>query len=224
MKQKSLFIESEIGRRIKASRINKKFTLEQLANLTGFTKGYLSRIEKSEKSPPLATLGIIARALGITISFLVGEEEQQTSIGIVKKGERPLFARKGTAFEYSYEAVAHTYPNKKMEPFILTLPLKPKKKTIAQHEGEELLFVLEGTMKFLHGNREYIVEEGDCIYFDSGIPHFGESLGRKEAKCFMVIYTPPAEEGRFNSRSSKTSTISASFEPVSWDPASPKPH
>ncbi len=201
-KQKSLFIESEIGRRIKASRINTKFTLEQLARQTGFTKGYLSRIEKSEKSPPLATLGIIARVLGITISFLVGEEEQPTSIGIVKKGERPLMARKGTAFEYSYEAVAHTFPNKKMEPFILTLPLKPKKKTIAQHEGEELLFVLEGTMKFLHGSREYIVEEGDCIYFDSSFPHFGESVGRKEAKCFMVIYTPP--EGEFRDDIRKT--------------------
>ena len=199
MKQKSLFVESEIGRRIKASRINRRFTLEQLARQTGFTKGYLSRIEKSEKSPPLSTLGIIARVLGITISFLVGEEEQKTSFGIVKKGERPLIARKGTAFEYSYEAVAHTFPNKKMEPFILTLPLKPKKKTIVQHEGEELLFVLEGTMKFLHGNREYIVEEGDCIYFDSGLPHFGESVGRKEAKCFMVIYTPPAWEGPLNS-------------------------
>ena len=199
MKQKSLFVESEIGRRIKASRINRRFTLEQLARQTGFTKGYLSRIEKSEKSPPLSTLGIIARVLGITISFLVGEEEQKTSFGIVKKGERPLIARKGTAFEYSYEAVAHTFPNKKMEPFILTLPLKPKKKTLSQHEGEELLFVLEGTMKFLHGNREYIVEEGDCIYFDSGLPHFGESVGRKEAKCFMVIYTPPAWEGPLNS-------------------------
>jgi len=199
MKQQSLFIESEIGRRIKASRINKKFTLEQVANQTGFTKGYLSRIEKSEKSPPLSTLGIIARALGITISFLVGEEEQKTSIDIVKKGERPLIARKGAALDYSYEAVAHTFPNKKMEPFILTLPLKPKKKTIHQHEGEELLFVLEGTMKFLLGNREYILEEGDCIYFDSGIRHFGESAGRKEAKCFMVIYTLPAEEGRLKS-------------------------
>jgi mannose-6-phosphate isomerase-like protein (cupin superfamily) len=125
----------------------------------------------------------------------VGEEEQKTSFGIVKKGERPLIVR-GNALDYSYEAVAHTFPNKKMEPFILTLPLKPKKKTIHQHEGEELLFVLEGTMKFLLGNREHILEEGDCIYFDSTFPHFGESVGRKEAKCFMVIYTPPAEEGR----------------------------
>jgi transcriptional regulator with XRE-family HTH domain len=198
MKLKSLINESEIGRRIKASRINKKFTLEQLADQTGFTKGYLSRIEKSEKSPPLSTLGIIARVLGITISFLVGEEEQKTFFGIVRKEERPLVVR-GNALDYSYEAVAHTFPNKKMEPFILTLPLKPKKKTIHQHEGEELLFVLEGTMKFLLGNRGYILEEGDCIYFDSGIRHFGESAGRKEAKCFMVIYTPPAEEGRLNS-------------------------
>jgi mannose-6-phosphate isomerase-like protein (cupin superfamily) len=86
-----------------------------------------------------------------------------------------------------------------MEPFILTLPLKPKKKTIAQHEGEEILFVLEGTMKFLYGNQEYIVEEGDCVYFDASFPHFGESVGNKEAKCFMVIYTPPAEERRLDS-------------------------
>ena len=43
-------------------------------------------------------------------------------------------------------------------------------------------------MRFIHGNEEYVVEPGDCIYFDSGIPHFGESIGRKEVKCFMVIY------------------------------------
>ena len=193
MKQLSLPIEPEIGRRIKTARINKKFTLEQLAGQTGFTKGYLSRIEKSEKSPPLSTLGIIARALGLTISFLVGEEEQQTSFGIVKKGGRPLIPRKGTAFEYSYEAVAHTFPNKKMEPFILNLPLRPKKKPLSQHEGEELLFVLEGTMKFLYGSEELIVEEGDCLYFDSGIPHFGESVGDIAVKCLMVIFSPGAD-------------------------------
>ena len=194
MKQKSGIIESEIGKRIKAFRINKRITLEQLAEQTGFTKGYLSRIEKSEKSPPVSTLGILARALGITISALLGEENHQTSLGIVKKGERPLIARDGTAFGYSYEAVAHKFPNKKMEPFILTLPLNLKKRTIFKHEGEEILFVLEGTMKFFHGNREYIVEEGDCIYFDSSFPHFGESVGRKEVKCFMVIYTPTGKE------------------------------
>jgi mannose-6-phosphate isomerase-like protein (cupin superfamily) len=77
-----------------------------------------------------------------------------------------------------------------MEPFILTLPVHPKKRTLYQHEGQEILFVLEGTMKFLHGTEELIVEEGDCVYFDSGITHFGESIGNKAVKCFMVIVSP----------------------------------
>ena len=112
--------------------MNRKITLEQLARQTGFTRGYLSRIGKSEKPPPLSTLGIIARVLGITISFLVGEGEQQTSFALVKKRERPFVVR-GPSLDYSFEAVAHTFPNKNMEPFILTLPLRPKKKTCFAH-------------------------------------------------------------------------------------------
>ena len=189
MKQKPAIIESEIGKRIKSSRNKKRITLESLAVETGFTKGYLSKVEKSEKAPPVSTLGTIARALGVSISSLLGEESPSTPICLVKKSERALVTRDGTRFGYSYEAVAHKFKNKMMEPFILTLPVH-QKRTLYQHEGKEILFVLEGTMKFLHGTEEFIVEEGDCIYFDSGIPHFGESAGNKAVKCFMVIYSP----------------------------------
>lgn len=190
MKQTSVILEAEIGKRIKSLRAEKRITLEQLAEQTGFTKGYLSKVEKSEKAPPVSTLGNIARAFGVTISSLLGEESPRNSLCLVRRGERPLIARDGTAFGYSYEAMAHSYPNKIMEPFILTLPLGRKKKSFYQHEGEEILFVIQGKMKFIHGNKEYIVNKGDCVYFDSSIPHFGESIGRKEVKCFMVICNP----------------------------------
>lgn len=186
--QKPVIVESEIGKRIKAFRAKKSITLEQLASQTGFTKGYLSKVEKSEKSPPVSTLGIIARAVGVTISAILGEENHSVPFCLVKKGERPLISRNGSAFGYSYEAIAYKFPNKKMEPFILTLPVNPKKKTIYRHEGEEILFVLEGTMKFHYNNQEYIVEEEDCIYFDSSLPHFGESTGHKRVRCLMVFY------------------------------------
>ena len=187
MKQNPIIIEAEIGKRIRSLRKERHVTLEELAQQTGFSKGYLSKVEKSEKSPPVSTLGIIAHALGATISILLGEEINPTPICIVRKAERPLIARDGTAFGYAYEAVAHRFTNKIMEPFVLTLPLHPKKKTLYRHEGHEILFVLEGTMKFLHGTEEFIVEEGDCLYFESSYPHFGESIGEKEVKCFMVI-------------------------------------
>jgi len=190
MKQDPAIVEAEIGKRIKSFRTQKQITLEGLAQRTGFTKGYLSKVEKSKKSPPVSTLGIIARALGVTISALLGEEAPRTFFCLVRKDERPLIARNGTAFGYAYEAMAYRFPYKTMEPFLLTLPVKPKKRTLYQHEGEEILFVIQGTMKFFHGNEEYIVDEGDCIYFDSGIPHWGESVGPEEVKCFMVIWNP----------------------------------
>jgi transcriptional regulator with XRE-family HTH domain len=187
-KHKPAIIESEIGKRIKAFRTKKSITLEQLAHQTGFTKGYLSKVEKSEKSPPVSTLGIIARTLSVTISAILGEETLSVPFCLVKKAERPVISRSGTAFGYAYEAIAYKYPNKKMEPFVLTLPVNPPKKTVYRHEGEEILFVLEGTMKFRHNNQEYIVEAGDCVYFDASLPHYGESMGRKKVKCLMVIY------------------------------------
>jgi transcriptional regulator with XRE-family HTH domain len=142
MKQNPFIVEAEIGKRIRALRKERQVTLEQLATQTGFTKGYLSKIEKSDKSPPVSTLGIIAQVFGVTISALLGEDNHAIPISIVRKGERPLIARDGTAFGYSYEAVAYKFRNKIMEPFILTLPLHPKKKTLYRHEGQEILFVL----------------------------------------------------------------------------------
>jgi mannose-6-phosphate isomerase-like protein (cupin superfamily) len=62
--------------------------------------------------------------------------------------------------------------------------------TLFQHDGEEILLVLEGTMKFFHGGQEFIAEEGDCLYFDASVPHHGICQGKKEVKCLMVIYTP----------------------------------
>lgn len=186
--QKPVIVESEIGKRIRAFRTKKSITLEQLASQTGFTKGYLSKVEKSKKSPPVSTLGIIARALGVTISAILAEENPTIPFCFVKKGESPLISRDGNSSEYSYEAIAYKFPNKKMEPFILTLPVNPKKKNMYRHEGEELLFVLEGTMQFQYNNQEYIVEQGDCIYFNSSLPHFGESMGEQKVRCLIVIY------------------------------------
>jgi transcriptional regulator with XRE-family HTH domain len=182
--------ETELGRRIQQYRINKGLTLQELAEKTGYTKGYLSKIEKAEKAPPVSTLINLAKALNISISEIFGEEEENSPICLVKRWERRIIARDGSVFGYAYETLAHKFYNKHMDPYFLTVPLHPKENVIFQHKGEEILFVLEGTMKFFHGGKAFIVEEGDCIYFDGSIPHYGICQGNKEVKCLMVIYTP----------------------------------
>ncbi len=185
-----MILESEIGRKIKEYRKRKGITLSDLAKKTGFTKGYLSKIEKSKKAPPISTLILIIKALEVSISEILEDKEDKISICLVKNEERLTVARNGSAFGYSYQALAHKFSKKHMEPYIITLPIKPKRKVIFQHRGEEMVYVLEGKMRFFHGDKEFIVKKGDCIYFDSSIPHYGISDGKKEVKCLSVIYTP----------------------------------
>jgi len=182
--------ESELGKRIKEYRMKKGLTLQKLEEKTGFTKGYLSKVENTKKAPPVSTLVILAKALGVSLSEIFGEKEEKSSISHVKRNQRQVVARNGTVFGYSYQTLAHKFYKKQMEPYILTLPVKPKQVALFQHEGQEMLFILEGTMKFFHGDLEFIVEEGDCLYFDASIPHHGICQGKKEVKCLMVIYTP----------------------------------
>jgi len=182
--------EEELGKRIKKYRLQRRLSLQDLAGKTGFTKGYLSKVENSSKAPPVSTLAMVAKALNVSISEIFGEEEEKNSICLVKSGERPLIARSGSTFGYSYQALAHPFFKKHMEPYILAFPLHPKASPHFQHKGEEFMFVIEGTMKFFYGEKEFMVEEGDCIYFDASVPHHGERYGNKKLKCIMVVYTP----------------------------------
>ena len=60
--------EKTIARNLKKTRLRMKMTLQELADRTGLTKGYLSRIERSEKAPPYSTLSKIVGAMGLEIT------------------------------------------------------------------------------------------------------------------------------------------------------------
>ncbi len=182
--------ELDLGKRIKNFRLKKDLSLQELAQKTGLTKGYLSKIENTKKTLPVSTLLTISKALQVSMADIFGEKTDRNPVSLVKKKERCRIVRDGTAFGYAFETLAHKFLNLHMQPFILALPKQVKRNVLFQHKGEEMLFVLEGTMQFLHGENEYLVEEGDCIYFDASIPHYGKCYGNKDARCLMVIYTP----------------------------------
>lgn len=188
-KDLAMLDEAEIGRKIKQLRLERGLNLQDLADTTGLTKGYLSKVENSKKAPPVSTLLVIARALGTNISAIFSDEDDRPTITLVKKSERTTMARNGTEFGYSYEPLALKFPQRRMDPYILTVPVRSRRRRFFQHKGEEILFVLEGTARFMHGDTELLVEEGDCVYFDASIPHLGIAEGSKPVKCFMVIFS-----------------------------------
>lgn len=165
-------------------------TLEDLSGLTGLSKGYLSKVERSSKLPPFSTLNKIAAALGVEMLTVLSEtleEPRDTRITFVRKSERRSVATEGSLYGYQYETLAHNKPGKSMEPYVIEPAFEEK--GLFQHEGEELLYVLEGTHEFTYDGKKYVMNEGDCVYFDSGVPHTGRSLGKKKAKLLAVIYS-----------------------------------
>jgi transcriptional regulator with XRE-family HTH domain len=180
-------MEDQIGAVIARMRKERSITLQTLAQRSGLTKGYLSKIENGHKSPPVSTLSRIAQALGVELSDFFDRPEIPPSFALVRKDERQSITRPGASSVYQYAAIAHSYGRKSMEPFIITFPPHSKSKTMMIHQGEEMLYVLKGRMRFVHGDKEYICEEGDCLYFDSSVPHRGECLGNEETQVLMVV-------------------------------------
>lgn len=185
--------EKLIPKRLREIRLDRRLTLERLAKQTGLTKGYLSRIENSTQPPPIYTLSRISNALGIDISEFFAPTVNKIpyqEITIGRRNHHRLTNREGTPYGYIFEDLAPMKRGKNMEPFIVTVGFKRMidiQKDF-RHEGEEFIYVLGGRMEFFFKGQIYILEEGDCVYFDSDKPHSGRSLGKKEAKLLIVIY------------------------------------
>lgn len=189
-RKQALNVELPIGQRMGELRAQRQLTLEQLAERTGFTKGYLSKIENSRKLPPIASLSRIAQALetDVTGFFQTPAPVMSENASVVRVAERRPTVRGASAFGYDYVSLAHKKRNKRMEPFIFTFPSDIDKHVFFQHEGEEFIFILNGQVEFHVGIQKWILESGDSLYFDSRVPHRGRSLG-KEAVALAVIYS-----------------------------------
>lgn len=180
-----------IGHKIRELRKKKRLTLQKLAELTGLTKGYLSRIENSAKPPPIYTLSRICSALEIDMGILLSDNKvsylEIPEIVLNKADEHIITNGRGTPYGYIYEALAVNKPGKNMVPFLVTVG--PKKRGLFQHEGEEFIYVLEGELEFYFKDQTFVLKKGDSVYFDSMFPHGGRSLGKSPAKMLVVIYS-----------------------------------
>lgn len=187
-------LELRLGPRLCELRAAKGFTQDRLAAETGFTKGYLSKIENSKVIPPIGTLLKIARVLDTDLADLFDAGtggQQDEGISIVRAGERHAVIRGGSSFGYDYVALADKRHRKRMEPFVMVFPSEVETDVRFEHEGEEFMFILSGKVEFsavIGGRtRRWVLSPGDSAYFDSSIPHRGRSL-EGESQALVVIY------------------------------------
>ena len=179
----------EIGERIKSLREERRLSLEQLSNLTGFDIELLSNIEVDKVQPQLGTLMKLAKALDSAFGRLIsGVGDKHYSV--TRKGEQKVVSRstsqKGKRQIYRYKSLAPEVKGRHMEALIVQLEENPDDE-MSVHEGEEFIYVLDGIVTLKIGDDRFELDRGDSVYYLSTTPHLVASKSGKTT-ILAVLY------------------------------------
>ena len=186
-------LEAAIGREVRALRRQQGKTVADLAAVTGLSVGMLSKIENGNTSPSLTTLQVLAHALSIPVTALFKSFDERREVQHVQSGDHIEVDRRGTRAGHQYNLLGHIGSNASgvmVEPYLITLTSASDTFPTFQHEGLELLFMLEGQVTYRHGDQLFALKPGDSLFFDADARHGPEVLDVLPAKYLSVICYP----------------------------------
>jgi transcriptional regulator with XRE-family HTH domain len=142
------------------------------------------KYESGEQDIPINALYRIAAKLGTNATVLMtGEDPRMESAAVCRRG-------KGVQVErypgYEYSSLAYNFKGRTLEPLLVLLDSSRPQAAQVSHSGQEFNLVIEGRMKVTVGKAEYLLDEGDSIYFDATLPH-GQSAVNGAARFITII-------------------------------------
>jgi transcriptional regulator with XRE-family HTH domain len=188
-------LEVAIGRQVRELRKRQRMTGADLAGKTGLSVGMLSKIENGVISPSLNTISTLANALGVPIIQLFAGYEEERGCMHVKAGQGAEIEREGTRAGHQYNLLGHIGSNNSgvvVEPYLITLTDESERFPTFQHEGIEMLYILDGSVNYRHGDRLYLLEPGDSLLFDADAPHGPEEILGLPLRYLSIITYPQA--------------------------------
>ncbi|KKI77022.1 DNA-binding protein [Burkholderia pseudomallei] len=173
--------------RLKLLRKQKGWTLDVLAEATGLTKSYLSKVERGLSVPSIAVALKLSKALQVDVEKLFSEGRDRELITVTRASERTSMGRASSERVRTYESIAAGVAPKKLLPFIVHPPRDYVSSAFREHEGEEMLFVHRGSVEIEFPNETIKLKTGDSVYFNALIPHRMRSVGATPAEVLVVV-------------------------------------
>ena len=188
-------LEMSIGQEVRTFRKNLGMTVAEVAKLASLSSGMLSKIERGQTSPSLATLQNLARALNVPVTTLFRRFEEERDVSYVPEGQGIEIERRGTRAGHQYRLLGHTVGGDvSVEPYMITIKKKSDVFPIFQHDGSEYIYMLDGEMDYRHGGKLYRMNPGDSLLFDASAAHGPENF-RKMPVRFLSVITNSAAKG-----------------------------
>lgn len=184
----------EVAWRIRSVREDLGFTTAQMAEKTGVSVEEYLNLEAGLSDFSFTFIYKFANATSLEITDIMeGTSPILTQYSLIRKGEgMPFVRRKG----FKYTNLAPMFKDKMAEPFHVVIPYSEQAQSepmhLGTHVGQELDIVIKGSMKIQIGDRSEILHEGDCIYYDSSLPHDEIAIGGQDCEIYAIVIDPNA--------------------------------
>ncbi len=160
----------DIGPKIKKLRLRNGLTLEELANRSELTKGFLSQLERDKTTTSIQTLLDILEVLGTTpVEFFEDSHENEKIVF----NEGDCFVQETDDFEISW-LVPNAQKNQ-MEPILLSLKPHKCSNVVQPFEGEAFGYILKGVATLVYDEQEFELNKGHTFYINGEASHYIEN-------------------------------------------------
>ncbi len=144
--------------------------------------------ETGETDIPVTFLIRFAAAYHLELTtLLTGEAPKMHGYALTRKDQGTWVDRRK---EYRYQALNEHFIHKKASPFLVTVDPGKKEDPVPlyRHEGQEFNLVLSGRLMLVINGKELVLNQGDSIWFDSGLSHGMKALDEKEVKFLAIVF------------------------------------
>ena len=179
-------VYQEIAMRLRALREDENLSVSALAVQLKMPEETIELYETGTVEIPVGYLHTISARFGVSLTALLsGEEAHLHKFCLVRKGEGFQVDR---CKDYDYKSLAHLFDGRTMEPFQISVPVKPiDELSFNSHPGQEFIYMVKGELEIILDQQVIQLQPGDSFYFDSQIPHALRALEGEPAEFIDVI-------------------------------------
>lgn len=173
----------QIAARLREARELNDKTPEEVAAYLKYPLSEYLKYESGEEDIPVSLLHAAADLFGMDMTeLLTGNVPRLRNFCLVRKGEGVNVERYAG---YDFQSLAYNFVHRSAEPLMVKVGAG-KQPELVSHPGQEFNYVVEGTVKVLLGDHEFLLQEGDSIYFDPTIRHGQQAVGG-DARFLTII-------------------------------------
>ena len=184
----------EVADRIRELRAISGFTVEEMAQRTGVSVEEYNQYESGSRNMSIAFLYRCVLIFGVDFSDLLeGRSAKLRNYALTRKGDGQRIEEAHHMIGYN---LAPDFRNRIALPLYMELSYKDGAEyediELVTHEGQECDIVIRGQMKIQIGANTEILNPGDCIYYDSSIPHGMIAVNGEDCAFYAMVLSNEA--------------------------------